>query len=181
MAAHEIKQARTTEQLNAERGAKYGPALNEFATEQEIIDAWLNRRKEALLQGATNYGQYRERALKQAVVMCVVKLVRAAQSPSESDHWDDLMGYARCAKMIMNLEFMNSAATPAPTPGGYMAMDEIPGPDTQAKPLPTRKTRFCRDCVDALPSVFKHPCSECWSDLAKPHFRPKPLGGEPPL
>jgi hypothetical protein len=56
-----------------------------------------------------------------------------------------------------------------------------PRPDTPAKPLPTRKTRFCRDCVDDLTFGHKHPCIECCGDLAKPHFRPKPLGGEPPL
>ena len=93
---------KTAESLTAERGQKYGPPIDEFSTEYEMMDAWTARRDSAM--EGSNLNERQEMALRQAVSMCIVKLVRAAQSPDVKDHWDDLQGYARCAKMIMCLE-----------------------------------------------------------------------------
>jgi hypothetical protein len=81
------------------RGKHYGHPRDHFRTTRHLYTAWLGRRREV-----TQAVDDTENALYHAVYMICDKLARAANDPTHADNWDDVAGYARCAKMVLGLD-----------------------------------------------------------------------------
>ena len=95
-------QQTTTESLTTERGKNYGDPASHFAATRGMSGVWGNRRFDAIEKGAEIVAN--EDALHQAVYMICDKLARAANNPMHKDNWDDVAGYALCAKRVLGLE-----------------------------------------------------------------------------
>lgn len=85
-----------TEELVAERGKTYGSPLQSFEAIREIESILID------INIVDSYTAHdKTKALMHAIYMIVVKLVRLASCPAHKDSWDDIQGYAECAKMIL--------------------------------------------------------------------------------
>lgn len=93
----------TTESLTAERGKNYGHPRDHFATTRGMFAAW-ERRRNQVCENPELMVREHEEALRHAVYMICDKLARAATNPMHVDDWDDIAGYARCAKMVLGIE-----------------------------------------------------------------------------
>ncbi len=91
--------------LTTDRGQNYGHPSEQFDCAEKMFTSWRSRRRNA--NGITFPPQLtrkQERAVRHAVYMICTKLSRAASNPKHADSWDDVAGYARCAKMALGLE-----------------------------------------------------------------------------
>ena len=93
-----------TKTITDERGKNYGRPLDHFPVTREMSNEWLLARYRALRKGASVTEDRKEQAIRHAVYMICDKLARAATNPMHKDNWDDIQGYARCAKMILGME-----------------------------------------------------------------------------
>lgn len=92
-----------TKSLTDERGKHYGHPAKHFSCTQGMYNEWLGRRIDAMKGKPLADGMI-EDALRHSVYMILDKLSRAANNPMHQDNFDDIQGYARCAKMILGLE-----------------------------------------------------------------------------
>jgi len=93
----------------------YGHPLDHFSTSEELYQLWLKhfRHERELLaealsgmqavDGRRYLSDEEALAIQHAAKFVIDKLVRAARSPRYEDHWDDIAGYARTAKMVLGL------------------------------------------------------------------------------
>ena len=98
--------ADATTVLTTERGRDYGPPIKHFAACERMCDVLEDRRKDAILSGesGTVIGLDAEASMRHACRWIIDKLVRAMTSPLKADHWDDIAGYARTAKMALGID-----------------------------------------------------------------------------
>lgn len=87
------------EKLISERGKDYGDPADDFLCVQRMYKVWTKHAGEAPdfdfdVRSITNH----------AVYMLLVKLARLAVSHRHKDSWDDIEGYARCAKVALGLQ-----------------------------------------------------------------------------
>jgi hypothetical protein len=80
--------------LTIERGARYGSPLKHFACTQRMYREW--RRKRSVAKPEAD--ERLELALAHVVYLVCDKLARAAGDLRHLDNWDDIQGYAKCAK-----------------------------------------------------------------------------------
>jgi len=78
-----------TKDLTVERGAVYGHPKVDFARVTGMAK---------FLDDCPNP------VARHALYMVLVKVARLIESPGHKDSWDDIQGYARCGKMVMDLE-----------------------------------------------------------------------------
>jgi hypothetical protein len=90
-----------TKRLTDERGSKYGPPEKHFSCTQGLYGEWLRRRNDAIETGGNCLN---ESAMRHAVYMILDKLSRAANDPTHLDNWDDVAGYAACAKRVVSID-----------------------------------------------------------------------------
>ena len=96
---------KTTESLTDERGKNYGHPVEQFECAERMMTVWRVRRSKA--NGSTfpkTLTLKQEHGVRHAVHMILTKLSRSANNPMHKDDWDDIQGYARCAKMVLGLE-----------------------------------------------------------------------------
>lgn len=89
----------TAEELTAERGKHYGPPEHHFSCTQAMFLRWCARRSQAQPIANTKH----ELAFRHAVYMILDKITRAGEDPMHVDNWDDIAGYALCAKRVLGL------------------------------------------------------------------------------
>ena len=95
---------KTTKQLNKERGATYGNAIDHFNATRLLYSAWISRRLDAIQKGAFVPDHQQEEAIRHSVYMVCDKLARSANNVMYADNWDDVAGYSRCVKLVLGLE-----------------------------------------------------------------------------
>jgi hypothetical protein len=103
----EILQDCATDGIKAitdERGRNYGNPVDHFACTRDLFSAWMNRRMDAICKGAFIPDTPKEDAVRHAVYMMCDKLARSANNIMHKDNFDDISGYARCAKMVLGME-----------------------------------------------------------------------------
>lgn len=76
--------------INGDRNNHYGDPVDDFATTATMWQAYLER--VSMARGH----QFDIEPHDVAIMMCLVKISRIAQSPEKRDHWADLAGYAGC-------------------------------------------------------------------------------------
>ena len=91
-----VKMETTTQELTEDRGKVYGPPQFHFTCTQNMYSNWMARRN--LAAGWEVNGLYH------AVYMILDKLSRLAETIDHKDSWDDIQGYAECAKKIISGE-----------------------------------------------------------------------------
>jgi len=98
--------ADATTALTTERGRDYGPPIKHFAACERMCDALEERRNDAITSGesAAVIGLDAEASMRHACRWIIDKLVRAMTSPLKADHWDDIAGYAKTAKMALGID-----------------------------------------------------------------------------
>jgi hypothetical protein len=89
----------SAKELTDQRSKHYGHPIDHFSTTRGLSAVWDARRNEVQSNDSKT-----EKALRHSVYMILDKLSRAANDPTHADNWDDIAGYARCAKMILGLE-----------------------------------------------------------------------------
>ncbi len=89
------------DEITAERGKTYGHPLAHFNTTQTLYNHWLRQR---MSRGEQNLSERQESAVRHAVYMICDKLARAVKDPTHIDNWDDIGGYAKCAKECIEIE-----------------------------------------------------------------------------
>lgn len=96
-----------TKALTADRGSEYGHPLDHFAASERLMEEvrrHFNSEGDARVALGGKMTADQQRAFLHASKFILDKLVRACRSPFKPDHWDDIAGYARCAKMALGLE-----------------------------------------------------------------------------
>lgn len=96
-----------TKALTADRGSEYGHPLDHFGASEALMDelrAHFLCEAGARKENGHQLEGDQQRAFLHASKFILDKLVRACRSPLKADHWDDIAGYARCAKMALGLE-----------------------------------------------------------------------------
>ena len=93
-------EGRTTQELTRERGAVYGPPIKHFSCTRQMFNRWLKYRNQSL-GGLQPGSPAKEDAAQWAVNMILDKLSRLAHTIDHKDSWDDIQGYAECAKKIL--------------------------------------------------------------------------------
>jgi hypothetical protein len=93
-----------TKKLTDSRGGQYGHPNKHFPTTQGMYKIWIERRLDAETNADSTLPKDQLLAVNHAAYMILDKLARAANNPMLADNWDDIQGYARCAKMVLGLE-----------------------------------------------------------------------------
>ena len=96
-----------TKALTADRGSEYGHPLDHFSASEsvhELLMEHFEAEEEASVAIMHALTEDQRRAFRHASKFIIDKLVRACRSPLKPDHWDDIAGYARCAKMAFGIE-----------------------------------------------------------------------------
>lgn len=75
-----------TKELTEQRGSVYGHPLDDFG-------------RAARLKAVV--ADIKDPELRHAAEMICMKLARLCNSPDHLDSWDDVAGYARCARMVI--------------------------------------------------------------------------------
>jgi hypothetical protein len=97
--------------ITDERGKRYGHPLDHFPTTRGMSEAWLVARYNALGGNGFRLDIAPEQAIRHCVYMICDKLARAANDPTHVDNWDDIAGYAACAKMVLEGKQNNKKGT----------------------------------------------------------------------
>jgi len=82
--------------LTTERGEVYGSPGQDFVRIKRMHAAWKENHRPLLAPAD-------EDILDHAIYMICVKLSRLAHSGTHKDSWDDIQGYADCAKQALGL------------------------------------------------------------------------------
>jgi hypothetical protein len=91
-------EGKTTKELTQERGAVYGPPIKHFSCTTQTFNRWLQYRRQSIKSPAS---AAKEDAIRHSVYMILDKLSRLAHTIDHKDSWDDIQGYAECAKKIL--------------------------------------------------------------------------------
>lgn len=83
---HDVFKPLTTAELTTERGSVYGHPLDDFG-------------RAAKLKAVV--ADIKDPELRHAAEMICVKLARLCHTPGHLDSWDDIAGYGRTARMVI--------------------------------------------------------------------------------
>jgi len=88
--------------LTQSRGKEYGKPIDHFNASQQMYEIWRARAHASGPLSVMDIEQ--QNAVHHGVRFIIDKLVRAAESPTKKDHWDDIQGYARCVIDALDLD-----------------------------------------------------------------------------
>lgn len=84
-----------------ERGKNYGPPILHFSCTQNLYLQWIDRK---CLSSFLPLNKQQNDALCHGVYMILDKLTRAAENPLHMDNWDDIEGYVKCIRTILEVK-----------------------------------------------------------------------------